>query len=118
MPEVRVKLTKEQILTPQQRRDLGPQFQMFVASVLSVPGTQAELRPEEVEVDYVIASPDACMNGLDVVITVEANQYPERAGRAQEFSDKIKELLQAPPSNSLPKGKWNIWVRLSEGGWS
>ena len=118
MPEVRVKLASKQILTKRQRLNLGSQLQILVAGTLSVRGTQAELHPEEVEVDFVIASLEARMNGLDAIITVEANQYPERAGRAQEFSDLIRKLLQQNICFPLPENRWNIWVRLAEGGWS
>ena len=115
MPSVIVKLAKHEVLTPAQRRSLGPELQRIVAEVLSVPGTQAELWANEVEVDYVVAGPDARMNGRDMVITVEANQYPERTGRAQEFSDSIKKSLKG---TIIFPTRWNVWVRLAEGGWS
>src|SRR3989344_452105 len=115
MPEVIVKLANRKIINPKQRENLGRQLQMIVAGILSVEGTQAELHACEVEVDYIVASSAAWMNGLDIIIKIEANQYPERAGRAQEFSDAIKTLLSGnmyfPPISS---DRWNVCVRLAE----
>lgn len=119
MPEVTVKLAREKVFPLEKREDFNPYLQKVIADVLSMKGTQAELRPEEIEVDYVVAGPGSCMNGLAMIIKIEANQYPERAGRAQEMSNRLKVLLsQSIFFPDLPNHRWNVWVRLAEGGWS
>ncbi len=115
MPEVLVKTARG--LFPEEKKSIFAILtQLVVAETLSVPGTAAELKPDEVEVDFATFDPEAATNGFGCAIKVEANLYPERAGREQEYSDRIAKELRP----HLPYGHYrcSVWVRLAPGGFT
>ena len=115
MPEVLVKTTPGLIPDLVMKARLAGVLQEVVAGTLSVPGTQAELHPNEVEVDFQHFSEFAARNGIDCAITVTSNLYPERDGKAEEYAERIMKLLpQKFHTHTL--GNYYVWVLLVQGG--
>lgn len=114
MPEVIVKYRPGKPIPPAMRPWFRGPLQDAVAEVLGVPDTQAALRADEVEVDYQVFGPDAATNGFDCAITVTANLYPERAGKEQDYAERLGEQLQ----NAFPCRGWRcyVWVKLEPAG--
>lgn len=115
MPEVIVK-SRQDLIPATMKKEFAGILQDAVAQELSVPGTQAELRRDEVEVDFAEFSPFAATNGIDCAIAVEANLYPERAGKEQEYSDRLGEWLCG--LFPVRGARCYIWVRLAPGGFT
>lgn len=115
MPEVIVKTTPGLIPDLVMKHSFADTMQGVVAEVLSVPGTQAELHRNEVEVDFQEFSPFAMRNGIDCAITVTANLYPERDGKADEYAKRIMKLLSQKFYVHV-LGVYHVWILLAQGG--
>lgn len=115
MPEVIVKTTPGLIPDIVKSKFAGI-LQGAVAETLSVRWAQAELRPDEVEVDFQEFSPSAARNGIDCAITVTANLYPGRDGKADEYAELITLRLKSKFPTQTLLGSWYIWVLLAQGG--
>lgn len=113
MPEVIVKTTQG-LIPETMKREFGAILQSAVAHTLSVPGTQAKLHPDEVEVDFQEFSPFAARNGIDCAITVTSNLYPERDGKADEYAKHLEEWVR--PSFPVHDVRFYVWVNLVQGG--
>ncbi|MBI2582642.1 hypothetical protein HYV98_00040 [Candidatus Azambacteria bacterium] len=112
------------------RRELEPWLPLLaqllptaVAEALSVPATEAELRPSEVEVRFQEIGPNDVTQGYDVMVIVFANEYPER----EEILDEASAALAArvvgcihTPVGDTPvkRTKGHVWITLVKGAFT
>ena len=113
MPEVIVKTTAG-LIPNSTKREFATILQDAMAKTLSIPGTPAELRPDEVEVDFQEFGQFAATNGFECAITVTANLYPERDGKADEYAGRLEELIRGP--FPVRNARFYVWVNLVQGG--
>lgn len=107
MPLVMVRY-KDPKVRDRDARDLAVELPALVAKHLGEPNTQADLKPDEVEV-WVQPGHWADMNTMDVEVIVWATLYLEREANLDERRHRLKEDVQAlvPPGTS-----GYVWVLL------
>jgi len=105
-------LIKRQLsVTDQDLKPLLNVIRPIVAQELTIPGTDGELNPDEIEVEVRHVG---CLdqNSLAIAITIVANEYPERLRNLEERRQLIGQRLR----KWLPSGiHGSLWVLLQPG---
>jgi hypothetical protein len=87
-----------------------------VADVLSVPGTDAELQPSDIEVEVREFGPLDVTGKYALTITVLANHYPARQARLKDAATfllgKVKQHLPESVAHAF------VWILLAPGGFA
>jgi hypothetical protein len=121
MPFAKVTFDKEKVGEADLLR-LGILLSQVIAKHLGVPGTIAELSPDEIEVEFSSFGPFD-RHSKDVRIIIWANEHPERAANLDERRQAISDHLAHSMSSGLARISCRriscfVWVLLQRGSYS